>query len=187
MHLGTFVETVLEKYLCCNVLLLKANPRETDIHTFLGRRKWGNVYWHCLMWRNSKNLTISAWTKERKYVWYYLYWNSQFKIDRSFAAFPWHRSAKANMMPVNGFPILKYSYNIKYKSKKVSTKSTRWVQKQAITSCFLGHRQIVMLHQKNSFRSSREQQNLPYWRKYLISPEYFKRKKENYFQKTSFN
>lgn len=33
MHLGTFVETVLEKYLCSNVLLLKANPREIDIHT----------------------------------------------------------------------------------------------------------------------------------------------------------
>lgn len=32
MHLGTFVETVLEKYLCCNVLLLKANPREIDVH-----------------------------------------------------------------------------------------------------------------------------------------------------------
>lgn len=32
MHLVTFVETVLEKYLCCNVLLLKANPREIDVH-----------------------------------------------------------------------------------------------------------------------------------------------------------
>lgn len=32
MRQGTFVETVLEKYLCCNVLLLKENPREIDVH-----------------------------------------------------------------------------------------------------------------------------------------------------------